>query len=136
MNYGLLRLGTHTFALPVSAVREVLQQPVISPVPLAPELLAGMVLFRGEVLPVFETGSLLGAGKPPAARARVVVVQHNSVFAGLAADHASITAGTPATGGASGYFLPQSLELPSGRVAVLNVPALFQVFETCLSPTP
>jgi chemotaxis signal transduction protein len=134
MNYGLFRLGDRAFAVPVSSVREVLQQPVISPVPLAPELLAGMVLFRGEVLPVFETGILFGAELPRGVRSRVLVIQHNGAFAGLAADHASIASGSPVSASASRFFLPQVLELAAGSVPLIDVPALFQELESCLTP--
>ncbi|MDX6767125.1 MAG: chemotaxis protein CheW [Candidatus Methylacidiphilales bacterium] len=136
MNYGLIQLGASAFALPFAAVREVLQQPVLSPVPLGPDLLAGMVLFRGEVLPVFDIAPLLDCpASPPrtATPARVVVIQHNSVFAGVVSDHAALAAGSPVPGEAGACRLAQSLPLSESSAPVLDVPALFHHFESCLA---
>jgi chemotaxis signal transduction protein len=71
-------------ALPVAVVREVLATPAVTPVPLTPPLLRGLVPVRGQVLPLLDVGAQLGAGAgdpPDAARFlateqdRIVVVE-------------------------------------------------------------
>jgi chemotaxis signal transduction protein len=46
-------------ALPVSAVREVLPMPNLTPVPLAPPVLRGIAPIRGQILPVIDLGPCL-----------------------------------------------------------------------------
>jgi chemotaxis signal transduction protein len=71
-------------ALPVSVVREVMATPSVTPVPLAPPLLRGLVPVRGQVLPLIDVGSQLGPGSGDAAdtpryliseQERIVVVE-------------------------------------------------------------
>lgn len=128
MNYGTFQLGASAFAVPLTAVREVLHRPTLSPVPLAPEELAGMALFRGEVLPVFEISTALAAARPGTPRARVLVLQHGGVLAGVAADTAATRAASPPESPAEGL-----VQGPSAGLRVLGLHALFQQFETWLS---
>lgn len=139
MNHGTFQIGGRDFAVPMTAVREVLHRARISPVPLAPEGLRGMTLCRGEVLPVFELAAHLEVVDPapatdPVSRPRVLVLQHNGRLAGVAADATSTAA---STGGGSA-------RTADGREAViLDVAALFDAFTTWIAavqphvpPTP
>lgn len=128
MNYGTFHLGACVFAVPLTAVREVLHRPRLSPVPLAPEELAGMALFRGEVLPVFELGTALATARSRTPRARVLILQHGGVLAGVAADTAATLAASPPESPGEGLVQGQS-----AGCRVLGLHALFQQFETWLS---
>ena len=75
-------------ALPVSVVREVLATPPVTPVPLAPPLLRGLVPVRGQVIPLLDVGTQLGLGGSDGADAarflpteqdRIVVVEAGAV---------------------------------------------------------
>jgi|GEM_PF-4240230 len=80
------------YVVPMILVREVLQVPLLSPVPLAPTILLGMTCHRGEVLPVFEIKSLLTSDhteNPPPARTRTLVLAHDETVLGLQVDQIS-----------------------------------------------
>ncbi len=50
----VFRLGDDRYGIPVSAVREVLPQARIAPVPGAPATVAGLIQVRGEIRPVYD----------------------------------------------------------------------------------
>ncbi|WP_395457891.1 chemotaxis protein CheW (plasmid) [Azospirillum melinis] len=95
----VFRLAGAEYGLPVSAVREVLRRPdSITPLPNAPDFVAGVLTLRGEVLPLIDQRRLL---KLPAAdsrsglsatgpagleRGRVVVVGRDGLLVGLLVD--------------------------------------------------
>ncbi|MBY6263971.1 chemotaxis protein CheW [Azospirillum sp. 412522] len=93
----VFRLAGAEYGLPVTAVREVLRRPdSITPLPNAPDFVAGVLTLRGEVLPLIDQRRLLNlpavAAKPgtdPAAgleRGRVVVVGRDGLLVGLLVD--------------------------------------------------
>lgn len=67
-------------ALPVAVVREVLATPSVTPVPLTPPLLRGLVPVRGQVLPLLDVGTQLGAGGGDAGDAeRLLVTEQDRI---------------------------------------------------------
>lgn len=100
----VFRLAGAEYGLPVSTVREVLRRPdSITPLPNAPDFVAGVLTLRGEVLPLIDQRRLLnlpaaeaGAGlsqsgfskSGPAGleRGRVVVVGRDGLLVGLLVD--------------------------------------------------
>ena len=70
----LCRLGKHYLAFPVHSVREVLDDVPVTPVPLAPPHLSGLVNLRGEVLTVVDTCGLLGVDSVEAEGGQVHLV--------------------------------------------------------------
>ena len=67
-------------ALPVAVVREVLATPAVTPVPLTPPLLRGLVPVRGQVLPLLDVGTQLGAsGGDPMDAARFLVTEQDRI---------------------------------------------------------
>ena len=89
MEYCLFQLNHRTYAIPLAHVREVLIRPLVTKIPLAPGLLAGMTGFRGEVLPVFSIDMLFHPESTPAsngARSRVLVLSHGEAFYGIFVD--------------------------------------------------
>lgn len=79
-------LGDHLVAVPAGCVREVLERPALTAVPLAPVEVLGVAALRGEVLCVVDAGPLLGLaprrGDVPAA----LVVVAGGRLLGLALD--------------------------------------------------
>lgn len=55
----IVRVGTERVALPVLAVREVIDAPTVVPVPMAPASLLGQCALRGQHLPVLDLAELL-----------------------------------------------------------------------------
>jgi purine-binding chemotaxis protein CheW len=79
----LLPVGRDWFALPMPALREVVTEPVVTPVPAAPATVRGLFNLRGQIVPLLDTGALLGLGPlPGCAFAAVVQTLHGP--AGLA----------------------------------------------------
>lgn len=95
----VFRLAGAEYGLPVSAVREVLRRPdSITPLPNAPDFVAGVLTLRGEVLPLIDQRRLLnlpaadsrsglsGTGPAGLERGRVVVVGRDGLLVGLLVD--------------------------------------------------
>jgi HAMP domain-containing protein len=83
-----LHLGSRIAAIPMDRVREVFIRPQLSALPLSPSCLAGLVGFRGDVIPVIHLDQCLG-GKADAgsgARNRVVILQTARGLLGLLVD--------------------------------------------------
>ena len=66
-------IGEDRYAVPTSAVREVVSEPRPTRLPTAPATLLGAFNLRGEVIPMFDTAALLGIGKLADAPIAVVV---------------------------------------------------------------
>ena len=90
-----LRFGPLPFAVPVQAVLEVAEVPRVTPLPLAPSHLRGLVSWRGRPVPLVCPQTYLGvlgdaAGeRPRAARGeaeRMTVVEADSMRVGLLTD--------------------------------------------------
>ncbi|WP_376966630.1 chemotaxis protein CheW [Azospirillum sp. A26] len=95
----VFRLAGAEYGLPVSAVREVLRRPdSITPLPNAPDFVAGVLTLRGEVLPLIDQRRLLNlpaadtatalskSGPAGVERGRVVVVGRDGLLVGLLVD--------------------------------------------------
>ncbi|WP_455180722.1 chemotaxis protein CheW [Azospirillum melinis] len=95
----VFRLAGAEYGLPVSAVREVLRRPdSITPLPNAPDFVAGVLTLRGEVLPLIDQRRLLGLpaddagtglsknGPAGLERGRVVLVGRDGLLVGLLVD--------------------------------------------------
>lgn len=75
-HYLVFTLGGAPFAIPVAAVREVVEFHGLTRIPLAPEVLPGVMNLRGTVVPVIELAVRIG--RPPITRSRrscVIVVE-------------------------------------------------------------
>lgn len=59
----VVRVGDEQVALPLAAVRELVDAPSITPVPLAPSALRGHCALRGQHLPVLDLGALVGIAR-------------------------------------------------------------------------
>lgn len=77
----LLPVGPDLYAVELTSVREVVPDPVVTPLPGAPALIEGVLSLRGEIVPVLDTAMLLGLGELEDPRYAVVV----DAPAGLAA---------------------------------------------------
>ncbi|WP_452032609.1 chemotaxis protein CheW [Azospirillum palustre] len=95
----VFRLAGAEYGLPVSVVREVLRRPdSITPLPNAPDFVAGVLTLRGEVLPLIDQRRLLNlqaadsksglstSGPAGLERGRVVVVGRDGLLVGLLVD--------------------------------------------------
>ncbi len=81
-------LGSEEYAVAIERVREVIKAPPVTEVPRAPDYIRGVVIVRGDVVPVFDPRRRLGL--PPAApesRApRIVIVESGEGPCGLLVD--------------------------------------------------
>jgi len=67
-------LGNESFAVPVENVLEVLQKQTITRVPKTPPHILGIINFRGEILPVFDTRQKFNQSATTQEEAQIVVV--------------------------------------------------------------
>lgn len=90
--YGSFWIDESEFALPVSAVREVVNEPEIySPVPLAPALLKGLFNLRGMIIPMIDLRVLLefpegGDVQAMDTRRKVAIIENGDKCVGLLFD--------------------------------------------------
>jgi chemotaxis signal transduction protein len=56
----ILPIGDRNYVVPFKTVRQVLGEPRLTPLPLAPAPVIGLVNFGGEISPVFDSALLLG----------------------------------------------------------------------------
>lgn len=57
------RVADEVFAFPLAAITEAVDAPVVTPVPLAPDGIAGQCVHRGQLLPVLDPRVLLGTAR-------------------------------------------------------------------------
>lgn len=76
------------FGIDVAHVQEVLRTPAITPVPLAPPAVLGLVNLRGQVVTVLDLRTQLGLPTPAEPGPVTVVVRHEDDVIGLVADAA------------------------------------------------
>jgi purine-binding chemotaxis protein CheW len=81
-NVLVLVVGGERWAVELRWVREICPLPALTPVPTAPPPIAGVVNFRGAIVPVLS----LAAGRGPRAGDALVLIDVDGVSAGLAAE--------------------------------------------------
>jgi two-component system chemotaxis sensor kinase CheA len=126
-----VKVGTETYVIPLSSVKECLELPRES----HRSEDGGVINLRGEVLPYVRLRDLFGSGGDGPAREKIIVVEYNGGRAGLAADELlgdqqAVIKPLPmifkSVPGVSGSTI-----LGNGRVAlILDVPALLRNFRT------
>ena len=85
----ILRVGSAVYALDVAHVREIVRWQAITPLPVAPRLIEGVIDLRGAVVPVVDLARALGAGAVSAGpTARIAIVESDGLVMGLAVDAA------------------------------------------------
>ena len=83
------RVGNAVYALDVAHVREVVRWQNITPLPVAPRLIEGVIDLRGAIVPVVDLGRVLGAAAAVAgSSARIAIVAEGGLVMGLAVDAA------------------------------------------------
>jgi purine-binding chemotaxis protein CheW len=84
---GFFRLAGDLYALEVSHLQEVLEVGRLTPIPLAPPALLGMVNLRGRILPLFDLKGVLGLSSQPGSRGEsAVVMRYGKQVLGLVVD--------------------------------------------------
>jgi twitching motility protein PilI len=81
------RLGEQRFVAPMNEIAEILHEPRYTPMPGVKPWMLGVANLRGRLLPVMDLCSFFGRELSPARKQRrVLVVEHQDVFAGLLVD--------------------------------------------------
>lgn len=84
MRYVVFRLVNERYALPLTAVREVVVTPAqVARVPRAPSLLRGVMNLRGRVVPLIALAELLEAASPAQPFAKVILLDRGRRDLGL-----------------------------------------------------
>lgn len=82
----LFQLGESTFAAPLDEVREIVRLSGLEPLPGAQPPLAGVVVLRGEPLPVLDVRTVMTAGPRPVEGGDVLVMTVDGDTVGVAVD--------------------------------------------------
>lgn len=83
------RVGEQSYALPISAVREIVRPPEITPVPQSPEHVAGVMNLRGRIVPVIDLRKRFRQAIENSPKTRVLVIALDGKLIGLLVDSAS-----------------------------------------------
>src|SRR5471030_3237030 len=83
--FGSFMLGADEFALPASAIREVVNFPdKMTALPLSPPFLEGVFTLRGAVIPVVNLGRVFQPDAPPAERShKIAILDFQQVLLGI-----------------------------------------------------
>jgi purine-binding chemotaxis protein CheW len=91
-------LGDHLVAVPGGCVREVVERPALTAVPLAPAGVLGVTALRGDVLCVLDAGPLLGIAARSGGVPAVLVVVAGGRLLGVAVDEVTDVVAVPSAG--------------------------------------
>ncbi len=118
----VFRLGEAEYGLPVSAVQEIQRRPEkLSPLPKAPEFVAGLVNLRGTAVPVVDLRRILRMPEVKRDdRQRIVVLAVRDVRAGLTVDATSGVLRIPASSIEPAPTVSEAQRQLIGRVAHLD----------------
>lgn len=64
-------------AIDIKDVREIIQHASVTPVPLMPEFIRGVINLRGAVVPVIDMMSRFGMGRSPIAKRTSIIIYHS-----------------------------------------------------------
>jgi purine-binding chemotaxis protein CheW len=76
--YCTFLLDGHLFGVPVASVQEVLKGQEVTPVPLAPREVSGLINLRGQIVTTLDLRTRLGIAPRPAGAPSVSVVVHGT----------------------------------------------------------
>lgn len=120
-------IGTQKIAVEARYIRAVIPAAEPVPVPGAPDILAGVINFRGVILPIFRLECLLGAGQAERG-ATIVFGEHRpefAIFANAVADVSDLSASElRAVSWQGAGEAPTALGLTQGALNVLDGRAL------------
>ena len=120
----LLRVGEDAYAVPIEVAREVLGATIVTPLPTAPSSVLGLCNVRGEIIPVFDTGVLLGLS-PVTSTATVAIVETTLGAAGLATtDMGEAVDLGDQVGQTDGPGTSGAFAVPGGLAVLIDVDAL------------
>lgn len=74
MQYLMFSLGDETFGIPIEQVREIIEYPGLTTVPLTPAFMRGVINLRGAVVPVIDLSVRFGRQRTEIQRRSCVVV--------------------------------------------------------------
>jgi chemotaxis signal transduction protein len=131
-----------TFAVPMECLQGVLSDPGLRPLPVAEPALAGLMILREMVLPVFDPALFVGLQIPPRLASPIVVLLRleNQPCLGLLAEKVGKVIELPAPAPLSTQvrlpvaFIGETKSKASSRSLVLNIPALARAMGLMGSP--
>jgi purine-binding chemotaxis protein CheW len=82
MQFLTFKLGEEVFAIEIAPIREILEYPRITTIPLTPEFVRGVMNVRGHVVPVIDLALRLGLQRTEIARRTCVVIVEVAVETG------------------------------------------------------
>ena len=90
VNLACFEVKGRSYALDVAHVREIVRCQEITPLPMAPELIEGVIDLRGVVIPLIDLGRLLGDEHCQATdQARIVVLDFDGLVLGMCVEAAT-----------------------------------------------
>ena len=87
----VVHIGNEEYAVGLTAVREVVRTPALTPIPQAAEGIVGMANLRGSVVTVMNLQAILGIKEADSAKpsTHLMIVEHDSELFGLLVNQAS-----------------------------------------------
>lgn len=114
-SYCVFKVGEKEFLMPLEVVKEVIDITQITPVPLAPDYIYGVVPLRGKIVPAVDLSKIYTTGNPSYHNLKLVVAD---VEVGLLRESISEHVGFIAEG--LPYFVTFSSDIPSDDTIDIN----------------
>lgn len=105
-------IGTRRMSLPITVVREVVDLRQVTPVPLAPATVLGIISLRGTILSVLDTERVLSGGSTRAPSKVLVLFRDDQAVCGLAVNEVAAVTAMP-----NARYLQNRLATPEPLVA-------------------
>lgn len=130
------RAGEQEFSIEIMAIKEIRGWAEPTPLPHAPDYVAGLINLRGLVIPVIDIGLRLGlSATEPSERTAIIVTEVGSKLIGLLVEKVSdmLTVAKsdiqPVPDVSESFdkaFAQGIIALPQGMVCMLSLPAIFK----------
>lgn len=135
----VFRLSGHEHAVDVRQVKEILINPLVSPVVEAPDFVEGVIRLRGRIVPIIDLARRLKLPVPPrTVKTCIIVVRLGNKLAGFIVDSASellnipvskIEAPTDIVGGIHTGFIKGVVYLDDRFLVILDLDIVLKVSE-------
>jgi len=90
VNLACFEVAGQSYALDVSQVREIVRTQAVTPLPMSPDLIEGVIDLRGAVIPVIDLSRVIGRGRiEETALSRIVILEFDGLVFGLGVEAAT-----------------------------------------------
>ena len=134
--------GGERFGVPVTCVQTVFRIDAMTPVPLAPKAIIGLINLRGRIVTAVSLRRRLGMERSPLLEILAIGIEHNGEAVALVVDEAGDVINLPENGliptprhmsGARARLVQAVYRLDSDMISILDMTAVFDLGQNALA---